>query len=362
MLALAKECKKLMIFCYVSTAFCHEDREVVYERTYEAPTNPHHIIEACEWINDKVLDSIAMKIRGVRANNYSFTKALAEALVDEQMDNLPVIIQRPSAVTPIWKDPFPGWTDNLNGPTGFLVGAGKGVIRTMHGKKDQYFDIIPVDILINGLLCTAFDFITHRSRRVYNLTSSNEIQVTFEDMCETGKEIITTELPFNSFIWCPGGSIRQMRLHHIIIFIFYQLLPALLLDPLLYILGYKPFLVRVQKKIWKGYQILEYYTSRSWLFNKENLRTAQKFLNSTEKTIFKSDLENFNLKDYFTDAIRGARRYILKDKDEDVPLALKRMRVIFYVDKLLNIMLTFGFFYYVLLILINFLHHKQIGI
>jgi hypothetical protein len=38
-----------------------------------------------------------MKIRGVRANNYSFTKALAEALVDEQMDNLPVIIQRPSA-------------------------------------------------------------------------------------------------------------------------------------------------------------------------------------------------------------------------------------------------------------------------
>jgi fatty acyl-CoA reductase len=86
-------------------------------------------------------------------------------------------------------------------------------------------------------------------------------------------------------------------------------------------------LVRIQKKIWKGYQILEYYTSRSWLFNKENLRTAQKFLNSTEKTIFKSDLENFNLKDYFTDAIRGARRYILKDKDEDVPLALKRMRV-----------------------------------
>jgi hypothetical protein len=36
-------------------------------------------------------------IRGPSANNYTFTKALGEGLVTEQMDNLPVIIQRPSA-------------------------------------------------------------------------------------------------------------------------------------------------------------------------------------------------------------------------------------------------------------------------
>lgn len=25
-----------------------------------------------------------------------------------------------------WKAPLPGWIENLNGPTGLLVGAGKG--------------------------------------------------------------------------------------------------------------------------------------------------------------------------------------------------------------------------------------------
>lgn len=26
-----------------------------------------------------------------------------------------------------WKEPIPGWIENLNGPTGLLVGAGKGL-------------------------------------------------------------------------------------------------------------------------------------------------------------------------------------------------------------------------------------------
>lgn len=39
---------------------------------------------------------------------------------------------RPSIVIPIYQDPIPGWTDNINGPTGLLIGAGKGVIRTMY--------------------------------------------------------------------------------------------------------------------------------------------------------------------------------------------------------------------------------------
>lgn len=48
------------------------------------------------------------------------------------MDTLPVVVLRPSIVIPIYQDPIPGWTDNINGPTGLLIGAGKGVIRTMY--------------------------------------------------------------------------------------------------------------------------------------------------------------------------------------------------------------------------------------
>ena len=51
-------------------------------------------------------------------NTYSFTKALAEALVNEAVlkENLPAMILRPSIVIPTYVDPIAGWTDNLNGP------------------------------------------------------------------------------------------------------------------------------------------------------------------------------------------------------------------------------------------------------
>lgn len=76
--------------------------------------------------------SSSSRILGDLPNTYAFTKSLGEALVVDKMETLPVVILRPSIVIPIYQDPIPGWTDNINGPTGLLIGAGKGVIRTMY--------------------------------------------------------------------------------------------------------------------------------------------------------------------------------------------------------------------------------------
>lgn len=61
-------------------------------------------------------------------------------------------------VTPIWKDPVPGWTDNLNGPVGLMLGAGKGVIRTMYCSPNTYLDYISVDAVANGMITAPFFF------------------------------------------------------------------------------------------------------------------------------------------------------------------------------------------------------------
>lgn len=62
-------------------------------------------------------------------------------------------------VIPIWKEPLPGWTDNINGPTGLLIGAGKGVIRTMYCNNSGYADYLPVDITVNGVLIATWNFL-----------------------------------------------------------------------------------------------------------------------------------------------------------------------------------------------------------
>ena len=86
---------------------------------------------------------------------------------------------RPSVIIPIWKEPIPGWTDNINGPTGLLIGAGKGVIRTMYCNENGYADYLPVDIAANGILLATWNYLYWKDhdKRVYNFTSSTEFKV-----------------------------------------------------------------------------------------------------------------------------------------------------------------------------------------
>lgn len=53
---------------------------------------------------------------------------------------------------PALKEPTPGWVDNLNGPVGVMLGAGKGVIRSMLCDGSLVAQVVPVDIAINGII------------------------------------------------------------------------------------------------------------------------------------------------------------------------------------------------------------------
>lgn len=91
-------------------------------------------------------------------NTYAYSKALTEDLVNSYAGRLPIVITRPSIgmcvtlsvfnvptqnpckfiatifssiilfrlVTAAWKEPYPGWVEGMNGPTGLIVGAARG--------------------------------------------------------------------------------------------------------------------------------------------------------------------------------------------------------------------------------------------
>lgn len=113
------------------------------------------------------------RLIGSRPNTYTFTKALAEHVLVQQSGNLPVVIVRPSIVTAAWREPIPGWVDNLNGPTGMIAGAGKGVLRTILCYRDLVADLVPVDVCINLMISVAWHTAVSRPKKmmVYNCTS-----------------------------------------------------------------------------------------------------------------------------------------------------------------------------------------------
>lgn len=60
-------------------------------------------------------------------------------------------------VASTYAEPMPGWVDNYLGPTGIVIGAGCGVVRVLHCKKEVTVDIVPVDLVINGILVSSYE-------------------------------------------------------------------------------------------------------------------------------------------------------------------------------------------------------------
>ena len=109
----------------------------------------------------------------LRPNTYTYTKAIAETLVVQECKDLPCTIVRPSIVGASWREPFPGWIDNFNGPTALFAAIGKGILRTMMGNFDSTADIIPVDIPVNLMIVSAWYTGSKRTKdlKIYNSTT-----------------------------------------------------------------------------------------------------------------------------------------------------------------------------------------------
>lgn len=103
------------MFGYMSTAYCHLHESFLIEKPYDPPADPHKIIKSVEYMNEDEVEMMSAKILGKLPNSYAFTKALAEALVNEACEkhNLPAMILRPSIVIPTYQEPVSGWTDNV---------------------------------------------------------------------------------------------------------------------------------------------------------------------------------------------------------------------------------------------------------
>ncbi|XP_047097206.1 putative fatty acyl-CoA reductase CG5065 [Schistocerca piceifrons] len=336
MLELAKEVKKLDAFVYISTAYCHLEEKVLHEKAYPPPADPHKTIKFCENMSDDICNSMTKSVLGNLPNTYAFTKALAEGLCVEAMEKgLPVLILRPSVVIPIWKEPLPGWTDNINGPTGLLIGAGKGVIRTMYCDQNGYADYLPVDIAVNGIMTATWNYVANgdKEKSIVNMTSSSEFQISWAEIIERGRKI-TERVPLNGVVWYPGGSMKRSRLLHNICLLFFHFIPAILIDTLIFLAGHKPIMMRVQRRIMKGFEVFEYYANNQWQFINDSALEVRKQLNKRERLLYKIDGDDLDIDAYFEDCIRAARLYILKELPETLPAARRHMRIMYWVDKI----------------------------
>ena len=87
-------------------------------------------------------------------NTYTYTKNLTEKAILKEKGNLNVVIFRPSIIAASSKEPFEGWTDSTAAAGGISLMICLGVITQIDETGESKADIIPVDIVSNGIIIT----------------------------------------------------------------------------------------------------------------------------------------------------------------------------------------------------------------
>ncbi|EZA59252.1 hypothetical protein DMN91_008153 [Ooceraea biroi] len=349
-LELVKQMKRLQLFVHLSTAFCHIDQEELGERVYDSTDDPKDIIRLIQWLDEDIIDLITPKLLHPHPNTYTYTKRLGETLVAREYPNLPCCIVRPAIVIPSYTEPIPGWVDNLNGPTGLLVGGGKGVIRSMHCNGDYHAQVIPVDVVTNAMIAVAYTLCNTKEEAknipVYNMTQSSVLEITWREVLDRGKEVLH-EYPFEGQIWYPDGNIRSnIYVHNLFVF-FFHIIPAYLIDFLMIIFRQKRFMVRIQKRISLGLQLLQYFTTREWIFHSEKIIALQDTLSPVDQKLFPFVFYDIDINEYLKHLILGSRQYCMKEDLSTLPRARRHQKIMFIIHNVAVYLFYFGILYLV---------------
>ncbi|XP_069702737.1 putative fatty acyl-CoA reductase CG5065 [Periplaneta americana] len=319
---------------HVSTAYCNCDREEVNEVIYPPPYDPEKIIQCMEWMDDDLIQALTPKLIGSRPNTYTFTKALAESMLLKESGNLPVAIVRPSIVLSSCREPVAGWVDNWNGPTGIIAAAGKGFFRTMLCHESKTADVVPVDIVINLMICAAWRTATVRPDgiAVYNCCTGIQKPITwkeFVDLCF----VYMRRHPLGDVIWYPDGKCRSNWVLNSLCTLTLHIIPAHLLDFFSRIVGKKAIMVRVQNKLDKAAKCLEYFSTQQWRFSDENVQHLNGLLSPDDRRTFQFDVREIHWPTYIESYVLGIRHFIFKEHPSSLPKARKQLQKLFWVHR-----------------------------
>ncbi|KAJ1525888.1 hypothetical protein ONE63_009079 [Megalurothrips usitatus] len=262
---LCKKMKKLEVLEYVSTTYCFTNVPVLKEQPYPTDLDWRKMIQLAETEDQATLDAVSRKILDFQPNTYTFSKALAENIINDHRDDIPIIIYRPAVVISSMCEPFAGWLDNLNGPFGIWAGALKGLLRYSYGDPDVALSYTPVDWAIRGMIVCA----VAKAARSQALSSTNPDQVDVVNMEGSQYEKLTYRTQnedLKVLRYCAVQPLRYPGYHMTPCATYYwlgtlcsQVPYGIAMDLLLRLAGQKPRVVAINRKIVAANAALAYF-------------------------------------------------------------------------------------------------------
>lgn len=154
-LRFAQSCPHLRCYVHVSTAYVNSNQRNVTlrEQLYPLDFDPEAALAAVAQATPAELERLTVNLMGTYPNTYALTKSMAEHLVVKHAGaSLPLVLYRPSIIGASWKEPVPGWVDQIAGVGAIFVAASMGVLTILPGNPRNIADVVPVDMAVNTLL------------------------------------------------------------------------------------------------------------------------------------------------------------------------------------------------------------------
>ncbi|XP_077518786.1 putative fatty acyl-CoA reductase CG5065 isoform X1 [Amblyomma americanum] len=337
------ELQNLKVYVHVSTTYCHCHQKELREEVSPALITPTNLLNITEWMDDSMLESLEPKLYEGRPNSYTFTKAVAEVLVQEHATSLPAVIVRPSIITGTAKEPFAGWIDNFNGPTGLLIALAKGVLTSVYGDISKVTDFIPVDMVANCVIAAAWSRGTGRTQKlsVYNMSSGADNPLTWQYFMDCVQKM-PYKIPSKLTFRYPQPRHTNSKLLHKVRMFFQHYLVAQAGDVALWAVGKKPILSRLYDKVENHLDMLEYFSTKEWYFYNDNVRALYSELNATDKDVFNFDVKTIEWKPYLLSYCFGIREFVLKEDLSTVEEGKRQLARLYVVSKVSSLILILG--------------------
>jgi long-chain acyl-CoA synthetase len=105
-------------------------------------------------------------------NTYTYTKSMGEQLI-AATPGLTYALIRPAIVESSMSFPFPGWNEGFTTSAPLVLMGGEGV-KGWPVRKDGPLEIIPVDIVAEGILIVTAAVLCGKHKHVYHLASADQ--------------------------------------------------------------------------------------------------------------------------------------------------------------------------------------------
>ncbi|MBV8125479.1 MAG: SDR family oxidoreductase [Burkholderiaceae bacterium] len=140
-------------------------------------------------------------------DTYTYTKWLGEQVACAATRHGSLAIVRPSIIESAITDPVPGWIEGMKVGDAIIMAYAKGKTKIFPAKTRATIDIVPVDLVVNGIILAGAEALAHPGqRRIYQVSSSTRNPIRLGDYIQ----LCQSEMHGNSAAY-PGLIQRPLK-------------------------------------------------------------------------------------------------------------------------------------------------------